>query len=580
MPIDGLTDTQAHFIEKYVTIGKHRKDADYVAGKRKKLYREIRHADDDAEAIAARKEVATVERHRLMAELAAMIELVKPDLVVADRHDPLVDRVRDVYKEYRRQIEAVDESQKYRKARDELREIEADMVAGFNDLLDEITDTDMEGGEPLAELAAGKSVVIWQRDLGADLKAHAGGDLDILEIGSGVLQVYLNKDILDAFAEDNDRVTPQALADEVEKVYQSTLSACKDMLDTLVPVRQRLVAEIAHGAGDDDPIGYLMDGLNRYVSTTITPEIAAAATDLRTKIDAFIKIRWKQVTARHKTQKRRKLKLTLKFALPVLGIAVAAVGIGVGVALTTTGIGTVAGVGITLASVAILRGLLSVAKNAYEELASIRTLTGRLQKDLDSLADQYGRASSANEIGAAIVNSFVAWPVMKCLPAAESRMDEIEMRVALVTANQNKMLAEAERAMVALEADREALREEMDGVSEKELDRLVRPTGNEIDKTLTKISDLGAKTLPLQEAFAQIRQKLEQLASLVSAKVKVATMIIPIVTELAFMVANVSVGLAGAATAATAVEQNAGAAVALVGELVDGASAINTAANS
>lgn len=580
MPNDGVTDKKTHFIAKYVADLKHRKDADHVAKRRKRIRRKIRKADDDSAKIAARKELAIVERNRLMAELAAMIELVKPDLIAADRHDPLVDHVRGVYRDYKQQIEAVDETQAYRAARSELRDIEAEMMARFDDLLDEITDTEMAGGEPLAELAAGKAVVIWQRDLGADLKEHLGDDLDVLEIGSGTLQVYLNSDVLDAFAEDNDRVTPQALQQEVEEVYRTKLEACKDLVDTLIPVRRQLLAEIADGAGADDPTGYLMDGLYRHVSATITPELVSEVNDLKAKIDAFIKIRWKQVTARRKTQKRRKLKLTLKFALPVLGIAAAATGIAVGVALTTTGIGAVAGVGITLASVAILRGLVSVAKNAYEELASIRTLTGRLQKDLDALADQYGRASSANEIGAAVVNSFVAWPVVKCLPAAESRMDEIEMRAAMVTARQNKMLAEAERAMAALEADREALRQEYDNLTELELDDLVKSEGEEIDATLTKISDLGAKTLPLQQAFAQIRQKLAQLSELVSDKVKVATLIIPIVTELAFMVANVAVGLAGAATAATAVEQNAGAAVALVGELVDGASAVNTAADS
>ncbi len=579
-----LTKKQASFIEKYVTIGTNRKDPAYVRKKRKGLYHDIRHADDDAGKIAARKKVATVERHRLMAELAAMIELVKPDLVIADRHDPLVDQVRIVYKKCKHQIESVAEDQSYKRARDTLREIEAEMVVQFNALLDEITETEMEGGEPLAEVAAGKSVVIWKRDLGKDLSEHLNGKIDLLEVGAGELQVFLNEAILDGFAEDNDRVTPMALQGEVENIYQDALSEARDLVDTLAPVESQLRKDIMEGKGGDDIIGYYNSGLQDFVSLQIAPGLIRIVTELKLQIHANIVIRWKQVTARRKSKKKRPLKLVLKFVLPVVGIVVAATGIALGVLLTTTGIGAVAGVGIVLASVAIARGLVSIAKNAYEEIASINHLTKGMKKDLDSLAESYGRASTANEISASVLNSFVALPVMKCLPSVESRMNEIEMRVALVTSAQNQLFSEAERAMAALPEDRAALQQELvsnrQAAKDGDIDELMKPAVEEVTKLLDKIANLGKKTLPLQQSFAQIRQKLDILSDLVSDKVKMATMIIPIVTELAFLVANVSVGLAGAATAATAVEQVAGVAVALTGEVADGAAAINTAANS
>ncbi|MEP1352430.1 MAG: hypothetical protein ABJX32_18040 [Tateyamaria sp.] len=580
-----LTEKQTHFIEKYVTIGKHRQDAAYVNGKRKTLYKVIHGDGSDQRKIAARKEVATVERHRLMAELAAMIEMAKPDLLVADRHAPMVDRAREVYKSYKDQIEAVREDQRYEPAEVELREIESEMVGGFDSLFEEILSAELEGGEPLADRAAGKSVVIWERDLGADLTASLSAeDRKIIEVGEGKLQIYLNEDILAAFAEDNDKVTPMALQGEVEQVYQNTLVACRVSVARIGAVRDKLLGDVRENKAGDDPIGYYLEELQRFASTSVMPEIVSHVNALRTDIQMMIKKRWKQVTARHKTQKGRKLKIVSKFVLPAVGIVVAGAAIGVavvvGVVLTASGIGAVGGVGILLASVAAIRGIVSIAKNTYEQIASIKTLTGRLQKDLDALAEKYDRASSANEIAASVVNSFVVWPVMKCLPAVESRMDEIEMRVALVTLSQNKMMAGVEEAMAALEQDRKTLMGAKSEASAKVLDEYLRPAGDEIDKTLSKIGELGEKTLPIQEKFSQIRRKLEQLSSLVSDTVKMATLIIPIVTELAFLVANVAVGLAGAATSATALEQNAGAAMALIGEVADGAGVIDTAANS
>lgn len=580
----GLTEQQTNFIEKYLTIGQDRKDPAYVRRKRKDLYSDINHADNDAVKIAARKKVSTVERHRLMAELAVMIRFVKPDLVVADRHDPLVDHVRAVYKEYKHQIESVSENQRYRPARDKLREIEAEMDVRFSILLDEITETEMEGGEPLAEIAAGKSVVIWKRDLGADLRAHLGGTMDLLEVGAGELQISLNEAILDGFAEDNDRVTPHALQGEVESIYQDALSEARNLVDTLGPVERQLRQDIADGRSGEDISDYYNSGLQKFVSSQIVPGMVRIVVDLKRQIHANIVIRWKQVVARRESVKKRPLKLVLNFVLPVVGIGVAATGIALGVLLTTTGIGAVAGVGIVLASVAIARGLVSIAKNAYEEIASIKYLTEGMKKDLDSLADSYGRASGVNEISASVLNSFVAWPVMKCLPSVESRMDEIEMRIALVTSAQNRLLSEVERAMAALSEDRVALKRELvstrGAATDADIDELMEPASDAITKLLDQIANLGKKTLPLQQFFARIRQQLDVLSGLVSDKVKSATRIIPVVVELAFLVANVSVGLAGALTAATMIEQAVGSAVALTGEVTDGAATINTAADS
>ena len=58
-----------------------------------------------------------------------------------------------------------------------------------------------------------------------------------------------------------------------------------------------------------------MDHLRLMVDrvNALAPDLVAEVNDLKAKIDAFIRIRWKQVTTRRKNQKKRKLKLTLKF---------------------------------------------------------------------------------------------------------------------------------------------------------------------------------------------------------------------------------------------------------------------------
>ena len=314
----------------------------------------------------------------------------------------------------------------------------------------------------------------------------------------------------------------------------------------------------------------------------VTVALIEETTILQHRIKNAIQVRWKQTVQRRKTLKHRKLKIGLKFVAPVLGVIVGAVAIGVAVGLTTTGIGAVAGVGIGLASVAILRSSLSMAKMAYEQIRSIEALTKNLEEDLEGLAKSYGHARNAKEISKAVLNSFTAWPVKKSLPTVNSRFDTIEARVAAVTDLQRKQHLAAEEALKALAADREAAKAEFAGKAnvEKFLDAKFDDAGKSVDSMFSAVGDLGKETLDFQTKFARIREMLDQLNDLISSGVKLATAIIPVVTELAFLIANVSVGLAGVAEAATKLEAVAGATVALVGEVVDGVGTIETAAES
>jgi len=180
-----------------------------------------------------------------------------------------------------------------------------------------------------------------------------------------------------------------------------------------------------------------------------------------------------------------------------------------------------------------------------------------------------------------VLNAFTAWPVVKSLPTVTSRMDAIEVRVAAVTNTQRQAHIAAEQALARLAEDRETATRELAGQSNVQgrLDVLFDGAGKQVDAMFSAVGDLGKATLGFQNSFARIREKLTQLSDLISAGVQLATAIIPVVVELAFMVTNVGVGLGGALTGATALEQAAGSAVALFGEVVDGAGAIETAAD-
>ena len=585
MPEGSLTKKGENFLAMFVKRNLF-KNPKFLRSKEKKCHKQIRAAGpgERAKEISARKELAHIERRRLMVDLIAQVEMAKPDLMKADRHDTMVRKVRSVYTEYRATIDAVDETQSRRKARAALKDIEAEMTARFEDLLDEIFSYELKGGEPEADLAAGKSVIIWTGDLGESIKAQLSDDLDFIEIGTGPMELVLTEDILDAFEEDQDKITPMALQQEVNEMFKATLANCLDHVDGLHTLRKDILDELRD---DDtkDPAAkqtHFEVEVSKYVSDVITPALVDETTILQHRIKNAIQVRWKQTVQRRKTLKHRKLKIGLKFVTPVLGVIVGAVAIGVAVGLTTTGIGAVAGAGIGLASVAILRSSLSMAKMAYEQIRSIEALTKNLEEDLEGLAKSYGHARNAKEISKAVLNSFTAWPVKKSLPTVNSRFDTIEARVAAVTDLQRKQHVAAEEALKALAADREAAKAEFAGKEnvEKFLDAKFDDAGKSVDAMFSAVGDLGKETLGFQTKFARIREMLNQLNDLISSGVKLATAIIPVVTELAFLIANVSVGLAGVAEAATKLEAVAGATVALVGEVVDGAGTIETAADS
>lgn len=594
MPQSQLKPKQSNFIEKYITIGAHRKDPVHIAkrigaAKRKLLKGQAERGNPKldparqeaalAAVIAARKEIAHIERHRLMAELASLAVVSMPTLAEVERDDPIVRHIVTIYKDFKSQINAVDDTQSEADARSALEHIEADMKRRFDEIYQDIVADRI--GAKAAEAAAGPAKVIWKGDMGKALTAKLGPAGRFIAITDAPMEVRLNGDFLAHLEKDGDKITPMALQQEVALCFDQSVAMLSGHFSDIV---QR--AELLEREGKADRLSdlqmedHLREGLEQFedhVRDTLRPMVVDEANRLRDQIASFLEIRWAQVATRRDEMKMRPLKLGLKFTLPIVGVVVGGLGIAAAIVFSASGIGLPAGIGIGFASLAIIRGTFSAGKSAYGEIRSLKRLTEKLKHDVEKLAAaykiEYGR--SADEIGAAVINAVSALPLINALPGIKTRMEELEIRLAVIQDSQRKLMAHANKAIETLQGDIDLALKDVDP-KDKAARRAVEAgfaaAGADVDVLLSKISELGEKVLPVQESFGRLKAAVGKLDALISSGVQDATTAIPIITDILVAVGSLLAGVGGVITAASGAEAACGTALTSIGAVNDASS--------
>ncbi|MEL6809449.1 MAG: hypothetical protein AAFO97_16885 [Pseudomonadota bacterium] len=542
---------------------------------------------DYSDVVPALKEECDLDRRRIAAEIAEFTNEFKPELVHRSAEvDPLIRSITDTFAAYEAKIQQVAEDDR-RKARSELLALTQAMHA----LQDELKVLILGWIDPDSDDAP---VELWSADLGKALKAYLPKELEMLEVPSSTATLKVPRSLYDLFVEDKDLVTPAQIQAEAGDLLKQTLDeldlqGVKAEYDLWVSDEQ-VKAEEAGTVYEDDAVRVerVFNKIQAYVDEELQGQFDDAAKVLARRLQVIGTAHAERAQGRIAHMKRRKLRIAGSAAAPIIGIAAGSTGVilgAIGIAATpaTAGVSGVAGAGVALASIATLRASAGGIKLLLDRNRSLATLTTKMHDDVQSLLANYQESSDAaistREIGGTLLNSVFVVTCVKTLPKIAARFSLIEDRAAKVATKQIEVTAKIDQLLKDIETDQAAIHAlSNDNDAEEEiaaLEEKMAKAGAKAQQLIEKVIDMGQKIQDFTTKYGRCRILLTQIDSMIGSKTTTATMLIPVLTEFAFLLANAGVGVAGVAETAGLTMQLVNSGVVLVGEVGDGLGAID-----
>lgn len=377
----------------------------------------------------------------------------------------------------------------------------------------------------------GKSVVIWKKDLGADLlKLYKPAW--VKDIKGYEFKLTLNEDLLDVLEAEGDLVTPQQMVDDANELTKKLLSALVKLMKQV-----EAAADKEADPARKQKIYELFDTKAKQVLTASKPH--------------FQKIpesRWAAFVKRNKQYRDYKVKTGFDITLGVLGVAGGAVGV--------AGAAATGGASLVLGIISLVRGVAALADKIKDAARSAEKVEKVLESDLNTLKSRYQTvlgdarkgAQGATEITGSVLKGLLGTdtPYMATLPKCDKNFGLWQNKVAGLAVAGRKLSAAIARTLTECDKLEKILKKSADAKARKYLDKL-RKARASLDKALNECSDMMGRVGSADKNAPKLETLLNALKAQNPKYADIFDRVFPAVVNLTLAGANAGVGLKEAA---------------------------------
>lgn len=392
-------------------------------------------------------------------------------------------------------------------------------------------DRDKAGKAAAPKQKVGKGVVIWKKDLGAEItKKYKPSWLK--ELKGYTFQLKLNEDLLDVLENEGDYVTPQQMVDDANAVADKLVATlAKELMATDTAFKKATDAKKQEELikGFDDKVKTVMNGTKKH-------------------FEAIPIKRWKTFVKRKQQYKDYQVKTGFDIAIGTLGVVGGAVGVAGSVA---TG-----GASLVLGIVSLVRGVAALADKLKDVARDAEKVESVLKDDLDTLFKRYRNAAGeakkktqgGSEVGATVLKGLLGTdaPFVATLPKCDKNYGLWQNKVAGLEVGGRKLSQAIMKGLAECDKLEKAMKKSTNKDARKYLDKLKKARAA-LDKALTSCSAMMARVSAADKNAPKLKKMLDALSAQNPKYAEIFERVFPAVVNLTLAGANAGVGFTEAA---------------------------------
>ncbi|WP_372571943.1 hypothetical protein [Ruegeria jejuensis] len=376
----------------------------------------------------------------------------------------------------------------------------------------------------------GKGVVIWKKDLGAEITKKYKPDW-LKELKGYKFQLKLNEDLLDVLENEGDYVTPQQMVDDANALSDKLVaSLAKELMSTDAAIKKETDQKKVDGLvkNFDVKLKTLMGGTKKH-------------------FEAIPLNRWKGFVKRKQQYKDYKVKTGFDITLGVLGVVGGAVGV--------AGSAATGGASLVLGIISLVRGVASLADKIKDTAREAEKVESVLKSDLDTLLKRYRDASGeakkktqgGAEVGATVLKGILGTdaPFLATLPKCDKNYGLWQNKVAGLEVGGRKLSQAIMKGLQECDKLEKAMKKSTNKEARKYLDKLKKARAV-LNKALESCSKMMGRVSAADKNAPKLKTMLDALSGSNPKYADIFEKVFPSVVNLTLAGANAGDGFKGA----------------------------------
>ncbi|WP_152612044.1 hypothetical protein [Ruegeria sp. ANG-S4] len=372
----------------------------------------------------------------------------------------------------------------------------------------------------------GKSVVIWKKDLGAEITKKFKPDW-LKDLKGYAFELKLNEDLLDVLEKEGDYVTPQQMVDDANAVTDKLVALiAKELMSTDAAIKKETDAKKREGQVKNFEVKLktIMGGAKKH-------------------FEAIPAKRWQAFVKRKQQYKDYKVKTGFDITVGVLGVAGGAVGV--------AGAAATGGASLALGIVSLVRGVAQLADKIKDAAQEAETVEKNLKGDLDTLLKRYRTAEGeakknvqgGAEVGSSVLKGILGTdaPFLATLPKCDKNYGLWQNKVAGLEVGGRKLSQAIMKGLQECDKLEKAMKKADAKKAGKYLDKLKKARAS-LQKGLDGCSEMMKRVSNADKNAPNLKKMLDALNSSNPKYAQIFDKVFPVVVNLTLAGANAGVG--------------------------------------